>query len=91
MNVVAFAPDLMDRSKISAAVPGVQFVTLDQLATVDADLVLIDLSRPGAADSLPNAKWIGFASHVNLPQLEGGTVLPRSRFFANLPALLADL
>lgn len=90
MRIAAFAPDLMDRSKISAAAEGVQFVTLDQLRDVEADLVLVDLSRPGAAEALPNSRWIGFASHVNLPQLEGGTVMPRSKFFANLPALIAE-
>jgi hypothetical protein len=88
VRIVAFAPDLMDRSKISAAAPEVQFVTLDQLPTVEADLVLIDLSRPGAADSLPKAKWIGFASHVDRDLFELGHVLPRSKFFADLPALL---
>lgn len=89
MRVAAFAPDLMDRSKISAAAPDVQFVSLAELPGVDADLVLVDLSRPGAVDALPvGTRWIGFASHVALPEVEGGTVLPRSKFFATLPALL---
>lgn len=90
MKVAAFAPDLMDRSKISAAAPGVQFVTLAELPDVEADVVVVDLSRPGAAEALPrHVPWIGFASHVDLPKLEGGTVLPRSRFFADAGAAIA--
>lgn len=90
MNVVAFAPDLMDRSKISAAVPGVRFVSLAELPGVEADVVVVDLSRPGAADAVPaGSAWVGFASHVALPDVPGGAVLPRSKFFADIAGAIA--
>ena len=56
IRVVAYVPDLMDRSKVSAAAAGpVTFVASpDELDDVgaDADLVLADLGRPGVLDAL---------------------------------------
>ncbi len=62
--IVAFVPDLMDRSKVSAAASGrASFVgrVEDLVAAVDsataasgrAPLVVVDLGRPGIADVLP--------------------------------------
>ncbi|HVC69838.1 MAG TPA: hypothetical protein VNC61_06185 [Acidimicrobiales bacterium] len=74
--VVAFVPDLMDRSRVEiagreAGIP-VEFVSHpDDLAgAVDrgARLVVIDLAHAGVLDVLPRlapARTIGFASHVD--------------------------
>ena len=99
MNVVAFVPDLMDRSKVSAAAPGVTFVATapDLLdAATGADLVLVDLSRPGVLDVLDRlapARVIGFGSHVDRDLLaraeaSGCEAMPRSAFFARVGSLL---
>lgn len=99
-RIAAFVPDLMDRSKVAAAAPGrVTFVaSAAELAGVGADVVVVDLARPGALDALAGlgaARTIGFASHVDrelavAAQAAGcREVLARSRFFASLPDLLA--
>ncbi len=102
MAVVAYVPDLMDRSKLAAAVPDVAFVgRLGALAPAAsaADLVVVDLDRPGVLDVLADvvaagARVVGFAAHVDDPTLEAATArgcraVPRSRFFRSLPSLLA--
>ena len=54
VKVVAYVPDLMDRSKVASAAPGATFVARpEDLASVDADLVVIDLTRPGAVEVIP--------------------------------------
>jgi hypothetical protein len=102
MGVVAYVPDLMDRSKLAAAAPEATFVGRpDALAPAasEAVLVVVDLDRPGVIDVLADvvatgARVVGFASHVDGPILEAATArgcraLPRSRFFRSLPDLLA--
>ncbi|MBM3684431.1 MAG: hypothetical protein FJW83_07810 [Actinobacteria bacterium] len=94
-RVVAYVPDLGDRSRIDAAVAGVRHVgRVEDLAGVaaDADVVLVDLRRPGALEAAaavvgPGRTVIGFAPHVDDDRLgrarEAGLteVLPRSLFF----------
>ena len=101
MKVVALAPDLMDRSKVAAAAPGAQFVG-DAGALVPAaagaDLVVVDLSRPGAVEALAalvasGVRVVGFGSHVDRATLSaagatGAEVMARSEFFRRLPVLL---
>jgi hypothetical protein len=97
VNVVAYVPDLMDRSKVAATGP-VTFVNRPEaLAGVKADLVVVDLMRPGVMDVLPavSSKVIGFARHTE-PALMAAAqaagcdlVLPRSSFFARLDELLS--
>jgi len=96
-RIVAYIPDLMDRSRL-ASVPGVVFVAapealIDAAADADAEVVVVDLSRPGVLevlDRLGAARTIGFASHVDTDLLTAATaagcteVLPRSRFFATV-------
>ena len=99
-EIVVFAPDLMDRSRISAALPQARFVTsVDQLSpVVRGSLVLVDLGRPGVLDIIPtlSAAVIGFASHVDDELIRAGRdagcteVLPRSRFFRRLPEFATD-
>lgn len=99
-RIAAFVPDLMDRSKVAAAAAGeVTFVrSAAELADVVADVVVVDLARPGVLDVLPllgATRTVGFASHVDTDLIAAATaagcseVMARSRFFGSLPALLA--
>jgi 2-keto-3-deoxy-6-phosphogluconate aldolase len=102
-HVVAFVPDLMDRSKVSAVDADVRFVaTAGALAEAAShpgvDVVVVDLSRPGAVEALrtlpEGLRTIGFGSHVDTALLDQAKaagceqVLARSQFFARLPQLL---
>ena len=97
--VAGFVPDLMDRSKVAAAAPGAVFVSDPaDLAATEADVVVLDLGRTGAIEalaSLAGRRTIGFASHVDAELIAAAqaagcsVVLPRSRFFAGLPDVLA--
>jgi hypothetical protein len=99
-RIAAYVPDLMDRSKVAAA--GGDDVTFVRspadLAGAGAELVVVDLARPGVLDALAGlgtVRSIGFASHVDhelaaAAEAAGCTeVLPRSRFFSTLVDLLA--
>ena len=97
MKVVAYVPDLMDRSKVASAAPGAQFVNrAEDLVGVEADLVVLDLTRPGAIDVLPKltASTVGFCRHTMrdvIAEAEAAgcdRVLVRSEFFADVPAAL---
>ncbi|MEO7837219.1 MAG: hypothetical protein ABIS21_06215 [Acidimicrobiales bacterium] len=98
-RIIACIPDLMDRSKVAAAVPSTTFVpTPADLVAADADLIVLDLSRPGAVEALARlggVRTIGFGSHVDEALLADARsagcaeVLPRSKFFARLAELLA--
>ena len=96
-RVAAYVPDLMDRSRLTG-VGEVTFVSAPgDLAAVGAEVVVVDLSRPGVLDAvgqLGTARTIGFGSHVDTELLEAARaagvdeVLPRSRFFARVVELL---
>jgi hypothetical protein len=104
--IVAYVPDLMDRSKITAAAPEpVRFVAIPAdlaAAVADADLVLVDLARPGAIEAvgdmtvLPTRRVVGFAPHVDHQRLDearaaGCTeVLARRDLFRCLDEVLAN-
>lgn len=92
-TVAAFVPDLMDQSKVKGAIPGVVMLrTPAKVAESTADVVIVDLSRPGIIDSVSGLEgWvIGFGSHVDDTLLEAARaagcdeVLPRSVFFKRL-------
>jgi hypothetical protein len=94
-RVVAYVPDLMDRSRFPA---GVSFVaTPAELVDAAADLVVVDLGRPGVLEVLASitAPTVGFGSHVDTALLEAARaagcdqVLPRSQLFRTLPELLS--
>jgi hypothetical protein len=99
MQVVALVPDVMDRSRIAAAVPDVEFATAAH-ACAHADIVIIDLARR-ADDVLvvrhhaPSARIIAFGPHVDSASFEtaheagADVVLPRSRFFRDIAGALA--
>ena len=92
MTIAAFVPDLMDRSRFS----GCRVLSsLDELRDATEDLVVVDLSRPGVLESLPDARVIGFAPHVDDELLasaneHGVEALPRSVFFRRLSELMAQ-
>lgn len=99
-RIAAYVPDLMDRSKVAAAAGAdVTFVRAPaDLAGAGADLVVVDLSRPGVLEALgqlAGVRTIGFASHVDRPLAQAAAdagcdqVLARSRFFGSLSDLLA--
>jgi hypothetical protein len=102
MTVVAYVPDLMDRSKVAAAGPAVSFVPTPAAlvdAAVGAAVVVVDLGRPGVVDVLPQvvaagARVVAFGSHVDRDTLRAAEaagcadVLPRSRFFSSIPEIL---
>lgn len=98
-RVVAYVPDLMDRSRF-AAVDGVTFVARpeDLFATPGAAVVVADLGRAGVLDVLADApaggRVVGYASHVDRDLVAraealGVEVHPRSRFFGDIADLLA--
>lgn len=101
MRVVAYVPDLIDRSKVGA-VGATTFVDRpDALAAVasDGDVVVVDLGRPGVLEVLPEvvatgARVVGFGSHVERATLEraaatGCEAMPRSQFFRSLGEVLS--
>ena len=101
-GVVAYVPDLMDRSRLGRAGAAVTVVaTPAELAgaAAGADVVVVDLSRPGVLDvlgdvSATGVRTIGFAPHVDRALAEEARaagcdqVLARSAFFSQLAALL---
>jgi len=99
MRVAAYVPDLMDRSKVSAAAPDAVFVArAEDLVEKqkDADLVVLDLTRPGAVDVLPEltTRTLGFCRHTMRDVIAAAEaagcdrVLVRSEFFADVAGAL---
>jgi hypothetical protein len=92
VTVVALVPDLMDRSRLGAVVD--TFVrNATELAVVDADVAVIDLSREGAIEAAGalvarGVRVVAFGSHVDKDTLDqaratGADVMPRSKLFAD--------
>ena len=98
-RVVAYVPDLIDRSKVAAAGDCVFVSRPADLAALcpGADVVVVDLTKPGVVDVLAglDARIIGFANHTSREVMEAARaagceqVLPRSDFFARIDELLA--
>jgi hypothetical protein len=99
MHVVALVDDLMDRSRVTSALPGTRFVRTADDAK-DADVVVVDLARHGDAVRALRAqssavRIIAFGPHVDeeaadRAQRDGAdVVLPRSRFFRDPAAAIA--
>ena len=96
--IVAFVPDLMDRSKVAAAGDVTFLNSAAQLSGIRADTVVVDLGRPGVIEALPSIdsdRIVGFASHVDRVLMDAARaagcteVLARSAFFSRLPQLLS--
>jgi hypothetical protein len=90
-RVVALVSDLMDRSRLSAAVPGIE-AAADPAEIADADVVVVDLARyAGVLDDVrrrvPGAFLVAYGPHVDDAALTAARasgadrVLSRSRFF----------
>ena len=99
MTVVAFVPDLIDRSKVAAAGDVVFVDQPEALVNAPGDIVVVDLMRPGVLEVLPalrGRRVIGFGRHTERARLEAATaagcgeVLPRSSFFPHLDELLGS-
>ena len=98
MRVAAYVPDLIDRSKVAAAGEVVFVDDPVRLADVEAELVVVDLSRPGVLEVLPRvrARTIGFGRHTQRPLLDAARaagcdqVMVRSEFFPRVGELLAS-
>lgn len=100
-RIVAYVPDLMDRSKVAAA-GDVIFVSrpADLVALqATADVVVVDLTRPGAVEALADlagSRVVGFANHTSRAVMEAARqagcelVLARSEFFSRLDELLGQ-
>jgi hypothetical protein len=98
IGTVAFVRDLMDRSHISAAIPGAAFVS-DPASAADAAVVIVDLARFGGSvttirAAAPQARIVAFGPHVDDDLLGAATadgadrVLPRSQFFRDPAAAI---
>ncbi len=101
-SILAFIPDLMDRSRLKG-IQNIIFVTTPkELETAKSeDIVVVDLSRPFVMDAVANIKGrdnppriIGFGSHVDKEVLADARrlgcnqVLARSAFFTRSTELL---
>jgi hypothetical protein len=91
MRVVALVADLMDRSRISAVDPTVQFAR-EPGDCEGADVVVVDLGAyaddvAAARRAAPSARLVAFGRHDNAAALEqaradgADAALARSRFF----------
>jgi len=99
-RTVALVTDLMDRSRLGATIPGIEFER-DVAACTGARIVVVDLARtPDVAPvraAAPEAAIVAFGPHVDDVTLEraraegADVVLPRSRFFRDPAAALATL
>lgn len=98
MRVVALVGDLLDRSKIAAALPDTQFASA-AADCADADVIVIDVKvHPDAVSearkAAPAARVIAYGRHDNPAALEDAraegadTALPRSRFFRDPAAAI---
>jgi hypothetical protein len=98
VRVVALVSDLMDRSRLSAAIPDIAFAA-DAGSCASADVAVIDLARHGDAvagvrAAAPGARIVAFGPHVDEEMLTDARaagadlVLPRSRFFRDPSAAL---
>jgi DNA-binding NarL/FixJ family response regulator len=99
MRVCALVSDLMDRSRVSGAVDGVEFVR-DAAACAGADVVVVDLARSGdqvaaVRAAAPDARLVAFGPHVDDAAAQAAraagadVVMPRSRFFRDPASAVA--
>jgi AmiR/NasT family two-component response regulator len=99
-RVVAYVPDLMDRSRL-AGVADVTFVAdpaaLAERADAEgAEVVVVDLTRPGVLDAVAGlpVRVVAFANHTERELMDSAraagcdTVVARSVFFSRLAELL---
>jgi hypothetical protein len=91
VRIVALSSDLMDRSRMTAAIDGVSFAR-NATECADADIVIVDLARFASEvgdlrRALPGARIVAFGPHVDedaatdARNAGADVVWPRSRFF----------
>ena len=92
-GVVAYVPNLIDRSRFGSSVEFINRLSL--LTDVEANVLIVDLSSPGVLAHLPENQYvIGYAPHVDETLLDEASVsgcneaLARSVFFRRLPEIL---
>jgi|TARA_B110000037_G_scaffold177678_1_gene203091 hypothetical protein len=92
-GVVAYVPNLMDRSRFGSSVEFINKLSL--LSEVEANVLIVDLSSPGVLEHLPERQYvIGYAPHVDETLLDEASVsgcneaLARSVFFRRLPEIM---
>ncbi|MGI8807014.1 MAG: hypothetical protein ACR2KK_04080 [Acidimicrobiales bacterium] len=98
-RIVAYVPDLLDQSKVAAAGDCIFVSRPADLAALcpGADLVVVDLTKPGVVDVLGDleGRVIGFANHTSRDIMDAARaagceqVLARSDFFGRIDELLA--
>lgn len=102
MRVVALVTDLMDRSRLAGAIPGLEAVSTPG-ACAGADVVVVDLVRfagdvPAVrAAAGPAAAIVGYGPHADRERAELGraggadAIVARSRFFRDPARVVSDL
>ena len=102
MRLVAYVPDLMDRSRFTRV--DMEKVFVPELSRLTAevrtgDVVVVDLNRQGSLEAVArvevDARRLGFTNHDNHEMIEaakvaGVDVFARSRFFSHLVEILAE-
>lgn len=103
MNIAAYTPDLMDRSRITSALADahIKYVGSPEalVGLAGVDVIVVDLSKNGVLEALPGivasgTRLVAYGNHVDKKLLgaarEAGVneVLPRSKFFGSLPAVV---
>jgi hypothetical protein len=100
VRIVAFVPDLMDRSRLTGTFATVEFGNDVELAR-GADVVIVDLARHASLvvdvrAIAPDARVVAFGAHVDGDALararsDGADVaLARSQFFRDPAATVDD-
>jgi DNA-binding NarL/FixJ family response regulator len=102
--VIALATDLMDRSRLSAAIDGISFAANAAECSSGAapDVVIVDLARFAAAvgelrRALPGARIVAFGPHVDEDAARSARaagadlVWPRSRLFRDPAAATREI
>ena len=102
MNVAAYTPDLMDRSRITSALPDAEIKYVGSpealVGLAGVDVIVVDLSKKGVLEALPGivasgTRLLAYGSHVDKKLLDAARdagvdeVLPRSKFFGGLGGL----
>jgi DNA-binding NarL/FixJ family response regulator len=98
-TIVALIGDLMDRSRVTGAIPDARVVS-SPADTSGADVVVVDLARHGAAladvrSAAPGALLVAYGPHVDEAAASAARaagadrVLPRSAFFRDPAAAIA--
>jgi hypothetical protein len=98
-SVIAFVSDLMDQSRLRAALGDVEFAH-DPGRAIGAQVVVVDLSRfrqhLPAIRAATSGRVVAYGAHVDRALLDearavgADVVMPRSRFFSDPAASVAD-